>query len=857
MPGFGGAVKLTGESEYRKALKQITQNLKEVDSELKLVASQYDKNDKSQEALTAQTDALSKKYDLQKERVETLKASLEDMTMAAEENKEKHEALKSELAKATEELEKIEKESGKASLEYETQAKYVSVLTEDYQKSQKAIDAQDVSLSNMKVELNKATAQMNTTDNTIKNLNEEMVKGSEDADKLGTEVEKAGNEAKSGSDGFTVMKAVVADLASTAIQAALNGLRQLGGAIVDAGRALADTSLEAASLADEVRTLSMQTGLNTSTIQELNYASELLDVSTSTVASSMSKLLRSMSSAQEGSGATAEAFSQMGIDITDASGNLRDNEEVFWDVIDYLGTLENESERDALAMQLLGRSAQELNPLIEQGSGAFRQLALEAHETGYVMDADTLGSFQALDDNMQRLSNGATAARNALGQVLLPALSSLSSQGISLLNNFTNALNGTNGDLSQIGSVIGRMLPQVTRVLQNIGRQVGSLLSTLIPQLIEQIPPLLETALPMLVSGVETVLNGVLSILPTIIPTIADLIPQAVGTLLNQLPTMVTVGVQLILELVRGISSAIPELLRQLPSIISETTQALIRLLPEIIQVGIELLMALIQGLTEALPLLINEIPVIIGTLCDTLLDPEMLNMIIQGGIELVMALITGLAEAVPALIEYAPTLVETLISVVTENLPGILQLGKDLLDQFIEGFQLVFGSLRAKCQEIFDIVWNKISELPRALFSIGENLVRGLINGVENMTQWAVDKIVSFGDSILSGLQDFFGIASPSKVFENEVGRYLAQGLGNGFVDEMANVTEQMRDAVPTSFDVSSGDISSVGSIGGGLDYYTLVNAFREALEGVDVQMDDVPMGRFVRKTVTDALYT
>ena len=113
MPGFGGAVKLTGESEYRKALKQITQNLKEVDSELKLVASQYDKNDKSQEALTAQTDALSKKYDLQKERVETLKASLEDMTKAAEENKEKHEALKSELAKATEELEKIEKESGK------------------------------------------------------------------------------------------------------------------------------------------------------------------------------------------------------------------------------------------------------------------------------------------------------------------------------------------------------------------------------------------------------------------------------------------------------------------------------------------------------------------------------------------------------------------------------------------------------------------------------------------------------------------------------------------------------------------------------------------------------------------------
>ena len=697
---------------------------------------------------------------------------------------------------------------------------------------------------------------MNTTKTALEDLSSEMNDTETETKELGEQMEKTGSETKDSSEGFTVFKAVVADLAASVIKEAISVMKELAETVIEAGKALAGTTLDAGKLADEINTLSTQTGLSTDTIQELNYASELLDVSTDTVTGSMTRLLRSMNSARDGSGETAQAFEEMGIAITDSNGELRDNEDVFWDVIDYLGTMENEAERDATAMQLLGRSAQELNPLIESGSGAFRELAAEAHETGYVMDSDTLDAFQGLDDNMQRLSNGATAARNALGQILLPMLTNLSSQGTSLLNNFTNALNGTNGDLSQIGSVISTMLPQVTEVVTSIAQEVGGLLQELIPQLIEQIPPILETALPMLVSGLNGVLTALLNILPTIIPTIAALIPQVVGTLLNQLPTIVTVGVQLILELVRGISSAIPALLRQLPSIISEASQALIRLLPEIIQVGIELLMALIQGLTEALPLLINEIPVIIGTLCDTLLRPDMLRMIIESGIELLMALITGLAEAVPALIEYAPTLVETLITVVTENLPGILQLGKDLLNQFIEGCQLVFGTLRTKCQEIFDIVRNKIAELPGRMIEIGQNLVEGLWNGISNMTSWVIDKIQGFGESVLQGLRDFFGIASPSKVFA-EMGGYMAQGLGLGFEDEMANVTEQMRDAVPTSFDVTGGDMSSVGSIGGGLDYYTLVNAFREALEGVNVQMDDVPMGRFVRKTVSDAIYT
>ena len=400
------------------------------------------------------------------------------------------------------------------------------------------------------------------------------------------------------------------------------------------------------------------------------------------------------------------------------------------------------------------------------------------------------------------------------------------------------------------------MLPSVTRALTAIGEEIGGLLQELIPQLIAQIPPILDSALPLLVTGLNGVLNAILDILPTVIPTIASLIPQVVGTLLSQAPRLVQVGIQVILQLVQGISSALPSLLRQLPAIISEVGQTIIRLLPEIVQTGILLLSSLIEGITDALPLLIQEIPVVIGTLVETLTQPDMLRMIIESGIELIWALIEGLADAVPALIEFAPTLTRTIITTITENLPGILQLGKDLLNKFIEGCQIVFGALRAKASEIYEIVRSKIAELPGKMIEIGQNLVQGLWNGISNMTDWVISKIQGFGDSVLQGLRDFFGIASPSKVFA-EMGGYMAQGLGLGFEDVMAAVTEQMRDAVPTSFDVTAGNVSSVGSIGGGFDYYTLVDAFREALMGVDVTMDDIRMGKFVRKTVSDAIYT
>ena len=108
-----------------------------------------------------------------------------------------------------------------------------------------------------------------------------------------------------------------------------------------------------------------------------------------------------------------EAYEKLGVQATNANGSLRDSDTVYWEIIDALGKMKNETERDAIAMQILGKSAQELNPLIEAGSARMDELGDAAKKAGYVVSEDMLAAYGALDDQLQYLEVGTTAAKNA------------------------------------------------------------------------------------------------------------------------------------------------------------------------------------------------------------------------------------------------------------------------------------------------------------------------------------------------------------------------------------------------------------------------------------------------------------
>ena len=120
-------------------------------------------------------------------------------------------------------------------------------------------------------------------------------------------------------------------------------------------------------------------GMSVESLQAYSYAADLVDVSLDTLTGSMAKNVKSMSNAAQGSAKYADAYKQLGVSVTNADGSLRNSEDVYWEVIDALGKVSNETERDALAMQLFGKSAQDLNPLIAQGSAGIAALTDEAH----------------------------------------------------------------------------------------------------------------------------------------------------------------------------------------------------------------------------------------------------------------------------------------------------------------------------------------------------------------------------------------------------------------------------------------------------------------------------------------------
>lgn len=228
--------------------------------------------------------------------------------------------------------------------------------------------------------------------------------------KLGVSLPEGATKALNGMQGF-----------STGTVAAMGAAAAGVAAMIKACKELHEITLQSAADADELITKSMVSGLSTETLQQWKYAENLIDVSVGTMTGSMQKLTRSMYEAYTGNATAAAAFDALGVSITDSNGSLRSAEDTFRDVIDALGQMANPTEREGLAMEVLGRNMQELNPLIIQGSDALRELAEEAQKSGYVLTEYQIKTLGEVDDAYQRTQLQIDAAKNKLAVEFAPA----------------------------------------------------------------------------------------------------------------------------------------------------------------------------------------------------------------------------------------------------------------------------------------------------------------------------------------------------------------------------------------------------------------------------------------------------
>lgn len=242
---------------------------------------------------------------------------------------------------------------------------------------------------------------------------------------------------------------------------------------------LIGVAVGAGAAADDINTLSKQTGLSVEEIQKFKMASDTIDVSMDTLTGSLSKLTKNMAGAKDGTGPVAEGFKQLGVSIVDSQGNLRDNEDVFYESIDALGNMTNETERDALAMQLFGKSAQDLNPLILGGADALREMGAAADAKGLIMSQEEIDKANEMQDTLDSIKaeslQGLMKLGAELGPILIPVFESIGKAISGVITWFSGLDEGTMKTILVILGVIAAVAP-VLIVIGKVASGISALM---------------------------------------------------------------------------------------------------------------------------------------------------------------------------------------------------------------------------------------------------------------------------------------------------------------------------------------------------------------------------------------------
>ena len=594
------------------------------------------------------------------------------------------------------------------------------------------------------------TAELSKTDVALEELQAEA-DGS--ADEL-NEVGEASGEAGHSLEALKGVAEAVGGAMAAAFAAAVAAAKEVGEALIE-------TTRETSEYADEVMTMSSKTGLSTETLQELNYASELLDVNVETITGSMTKMEKSMGSAadkifnmetkqaelnrqlKEGKisaddyeskmddllESSATGYDKLGISIYDANHNLRDSEEVFWETIDALGQMEDGTEKDLLAMELLGKSAKELNPLIEAGSDGFQKLADEAHETGYVMSDETLDAFGAFDDQMVRLNNATDNAKHSLGGVLLPLLGDLAGDGTDLLNEFSKGMMESGGDIDKMAGVISNMLPKVLQALlkqvPKIVEMISKMANAVIDTIVDNLPAILDAAMQIIDVLVKTLLTP--ENITKIVNSALQIIMTLANYLIQNLPMIISAAMQIIIAMINGITQALPQLIPTIIEVVVTVVHTLIDNLPMLLQAIMELVIAVAMAIIDNLPEIIDALVEVVTAVIEFLLSPEGIGLIAETGYKVFVALVEKLPE------------------IIADILGGV----GDIVDGILKAFGFDEGLGKGLTE-----IWNSIWDVIKGVI----NLVIGGINGFTGAIEDAVNFFVDGINVLIDGANALVG---------------------------------------------------------------------------------------------------
>lgn len=360
---------------------------------------------------------------------------------------------------------------------------------------------------------------------------------------------------------------------------------------------------------------------------------------------------------------------------------------------------------------------------------------------------------------------------------------------------WTNLIAGLADDEADMGKLIDNLLTSLVGEVDESGERVGGLINNVMPR-------------------VEQALEGVGTLIEEALPIVLEEIP----TLIDQfIPQLIESGANMVTMIIQGLNSNMDSIMGVILQLIMMLSNTILSNLPTLVQMGANLLISLAQGIAEMLPELIPVVISVVLEIVNILTNPDTLGLLIEASIAIILALANGLIEALPQLIEAIPVIIENLLIAITENLPLIVEMGVQMIGMMVVGLVKAIPALVKAVPQIVVALVKAFVSLNESIKNIGSNIVSGILKGIKDgwnqVVSWVMDAIKSLVDAVKGAL----GIHSPSKVFA-QIGGFMAEGLGNGWVDEIEDVKKNITNdlsfsAKPISINSSLDDAEMSGT--------------------------------------------
>ena len=536
------------------------------------------------------------------------------------------------------------------------------------------------------------------------------------------------------------------------IEAAGQQLSKISGLAMGALGGIAKLGYDAVTAADDLNTLSKQTGVSTDQLQKWSYASDLVDVSVETMTGSMRKMKKQLDSNEEG-------FKELGVRTRDNYGNMRDSVDIFYDTLTALSKIDNETERDIAAMDLFGKSADDLAGIIDDGGKALRDYGREAQQMGLIIDGDTLNKLNDANDTIDKLkaTMGASFAQAGatIAQTFAPALEKVA-EVVGMVAEKIRSLTPEQVEMITkilaIVAAVGPLLIVIGKVVSAIGTvmQVVSLLGGPITLIIAAVGALVAAFVYFYTTNEEfrDKVNGII-----------EQIKQAFASFIE----FITPLVQQALEFIQPILDALQGYLSACIEFFAAIGQAIFA--------WVEQTRATLMAFYEEHKATIDTILGYITTLVQTKFE------VIRTVIKTVIDVITNIVKAFTAILKGDWT--------------SAMQFLQAAATTAINGVQNIFKTLRTNLGNIFKDIISKFKQW-------GADMISNLIQGIKDKFQAVKETFTSLGELIREFIhfsEPDVGPLSDFHTYAPDMMKLFAQGIrDNAYL---------ITDAIGSSFDL------------------------------------------------------